>query len=290
MVGWHHRLNGHKFELVMDREVWCAAVPGVPKSQTQLSDWTEPNDILSYHREGWWAIKIISTLLRDRVWWRQTGEKPGMRLVGARSISLCSAEIFQQGKHQETREGLESLVGWQSEAQKGVGSSCPERNYCKKRLARLQAWSQPGCLWQAAAKRKCQTTVKEGMTKPENQVCLEHESVEEVRDVCSRREGSSAVVDLPDPDINQGWTPKSWKPGCSFSPPCPSLPPSAQFRTVNWKVTIFSLKHHVGHLLFPNTTYLSYVDEIHKKKKVCGNKMLCNILLLHLLEEISWSM
>ena len=43
IVGWHHRLNGHEFEQTLgdsDKEAWSAAVHGIAKSQTQLSNWT----------------------------------------------------------------------------------------------------------------------------------------------------------------------------------------------------------------------------------------------------------
>ena len=45
MAGWHHWLDGCESgwtpDLVMDREAWCAAIHGVAKSWTRLSDWSD---------------------------------------------------------------------------------------------------------------------------------------------------------------------------------------------------------------------------------------------------------
>ena len=45
-------------ELVMDREDWRAAVHGVGKSQTQLSDWTELRLLIHWRAKSWsvWSL------------------------------------------------------------------------------------------------------------------------------------------------------------------------------------------------------------------------------------------
>ena len=50
------------WELVMDREAWCAVIHEVTKSWTRLRDWTEPNWVLDYGYLQWSHLSWIKCL------------------------------------------------------------------------------------------------------------------------------------------------------------------------------------------------------------------------------------
>ena len=61
---------GELQELVMDREAWRAAIHGVTKSQTRLSDWTELN----------WEEQKLYKLSKVRTEYFEKLNKPEMKV------------------------------------------------------------------------------------------------------------------------------------------------------------------------------------------------------------------
>jgi len=118
MVGWHHWLNGHEFELAMDRKAWRTAVHGVTKSWTWLSNWTGLN----------WTYPQLASLVAQRgsiclqcgrprfdpwirkIPWRRKWQPTPVFLPeeshGQRSLVGCSPQV---SKESDVTERLHSL-------------------------------------------------------------------------------------------------------------------------------------------------------------------------------------
>ena len=81
-------LNGHESEwtpvFVMDREAWHAAIHGVAKNRTRLSDWTELNSCWIWRKTGQLKIPIVL--------WEKLNKKAKTRSLSLGTIQtpICS--------------------------------------------------------------------------------------------------------------------------------------------------------------------------------------------------------
>ena len=75
MAGWHHWLDGRQSdmslselrELVMDQEAWHAAIHGVAKSWTWLSNWTELNWTEIWHSSNGYVTGLVFSYKNSKI-------------------------------------------------------------------------------------------------------------------------------------------------------------------------------------------------------------------------------
>ena len=97
IIDWMDMGLGGFRELVMDKEAWPAAVHGVAKSRTRLSDWTEPNQLNSGLTMRKWNLCNWMPRGRMSLWPGGVVTDPVFSILRSAICSIASSQGLPQG-------------------------------------------------------------------------------------------------------------------------------------------------------------------------------------------------